>query len=465
MVGPITGHWPRTTDHFLNPIVEEIDAGPEALVALALGTPEARRPVALDSAQYEEPDARWLLVARDPFTVIEADDTDPLARLDEALARFATGDVADGPPVGMAVGALGYDLGRRYERLPSTAHADAPWPDASIALYDCVLAHDYQTRRTFAVSTGLPERGSEGERRARRRLGELLDELRATSAIERVPGARSETPVSNFSRETYADAVRRVQSHIAAGDVYQINLTQRFTARLGDLTPGELFLRLRARNPAAFGAFLAEPGRAIVSASPERFLRVRGRAAEMWPIKGTRPRGATPEEDERNAAELLASEKDRAENVMIVDLVRNDLGRVADYGSVVADEICRLRALPTVFHLVSRVSARLGEGATGCDLLRAAYPCGSITGAPKIRAMEIVEELEGVRRGLSMGAIGYASFDGRMDWNVAIRTVEAIDGVARFNVGGGVVADSDPDNEYEESLWKARAILECLAGG
>ena len=249
-----------------------------------------------------------------------------------------------------------------------------------------------------------------------------------------------------------------------AGDIYQVNLTQRFACAMDALEPFELFLRLRERNPAAFGAYLAEPGRHVVSASPERFLRVDGRRAEMWPIKGTRPRGADAESDARLAAELLASAKDHAENVMIVDLVRNDLGRVAEYGSVRADEICALRKLPTVFHLVSRVSGELRRGATGCDALRAAFPCGSITGAPKIRAMEIIEELEGVRRGLSMGAIGYATFDGRMDWSVAIRTVEIGDGTARFNVGGGIVADSDPDGEYDESLWKARAILDALGG-
>ena len=184
----------------------------------------------------------------------------------------------------------------------------------------------------------------------------------------------------------------------------------------------------------------------------------------MWPIKGTRPRGTTEPEDLRYATELVESEKDRAENVMIVDLVRNDLGRVAEFGSVAVDEICRLRALPTVFHLVSRVSARLRDDATVCDALRAAFPCGSITGAPKIRAMEIVEELEGVRRGLSMGAIGYIGFDGSADWSVAIRTAEIVDGVARFNVGGGIVADSEPDMEYEETLWKGRAILDALGG-
>jgi para-aminobenzoate synthetase component 1 len=278
----------------------------------------------------------------------------------------------------------------------------------------------------------------------------------------RAAGGAAGRPVSNFTAAAYAEAVRRAQEYIAAGEVYQVNLTQRFAAPLAGLAPEEIFLRLRARNPAAFSSFLAVPGRTVVSTSPERFLRVRGRTAEMWPIKGTRPRGATAAEDARLAAELAASEKDRAENLMIVDLVRNDLGRVAEFGGVRVDELFEVRAYPTVLHMVSRVSASLRAGVGVADLVRAAFPCGSITGAPKIRAMEIIEELEGVRRGVSMGAIGYAAFDGPADWSVAIRTMEAAGDVARFNVGGGVVADSDPAGEYEESMWKARAILEVL---
>ena len=268
----------------------------------------------------------------------------------------------------------------------------------------------------------------------------------------------------SISRAGYGAAFDSVEDYIEAGDIYQANLTQRFSVSMGDLAAAEVFLRLRERNPAAHGALLMEPARTIVSASPERFLRVRGRDAEMWPIKGTRPRGESVEDDERLAAELVESVKDRAENLMIVDLVRNDLGRVAEFGSVVVDELFGHRRLPTVHHLVSRVSARLREDARGCDVLRAAFPCGSITGAPKIRAMEIIEEVEGVRRGMSMGAIGYCGFDGRMDWSVAIRTMDVVGGVARFNVGGGVVADSDPGEEYEESMWKARALLEALRG-
>jgi para-aminobenzoate synthetase component 1 len=439
-------------------IVEELVASPEDLAALALSLPAERRPFLLDSCGADAPDARLLIAGWDPFAALGGAG-DPLDHLAAALARYRM-PRAEGYPAGAAVGALAYDLGRRYERLPSTAPADAPWADASLALYDVLLIHDYAANRSLLVSTGLPEAGP---RRARRAAGRAR-EARGMLGRARAPrgGGVAGRPVSNFDRDAYVAAVRRAQEYIAAGDIYQVNLTQRFTARLGDLGAPQLFWRLRERNPAAFAAYLAEPGRAVVSTSPERFLLVEGRRAEMCPIKGTRPRGATPEEDARLAAELAASEKDRAENLMIVDLIRNDLGRVAEYGSVRVDELFGVRALPTVFHMVSRVSGVLRQGAGGCDLLRAAFPCGSITGAPKIRAMEIIEEIEGVRRGVPMGAIGYASFDGRMDWNVAIRTLEIAGGVARFNVGGGVVADSDPAGEYEESLWKARAILDAL---
>jgi para-aminobenzoate synthetase component I len=447
-------------DHRSRPLVEPLDADPEDLIALAQTLPARRRPVVLDSCGNLPPDARLLVVAFDPFATIGGAD-DPLEELAKALDAYPIGPTSHGFPAGAAIGALAYDLGRRYERLPSTARVDDPAPDAFVALYDALLVHDYAAARSWIVSTGLPARAADRERRARTRTAELREALRRAPRVQASDRA-ARPPVSNFTPATYASAVRRVQEYIAAGDVYQVNLTQRFTASLEGLEPEDVFLRLRRRNPASYSALVKTPERTIVSTSPERFLRVTNGRAEMWPIKGTRPRGATRLEDERLAEELATSAKDRAENLMIVDLVRNDLGRVARFGTVRVDELFGVRTYPTVLHLVSRVSAELREGTSVCDLLRAAFPCGSITGAPKIRAMEIIEELEGVRRGVSMGAIGYTSFDGSSDWSVAIRTMEVANGIARFNVGGGVVADSDPDLEYEESMWKARAILEAL---
>jgi aminodeoxychorismate synthase component I len=273
---------------------------------------------------------------------------------------------------------------------------------------------------------------------------------------------------SNFTRDEYLAKVHLIKEHIAAGNIYQANLTQQLTCSLtAESRPEDVFLRLRRDYPAPFAAFLRRREDVVISASPERFLRVgavdEARHVEAWPIKGTRPRGRTADEDAGLRAELLASEKDRAENVMIVDLLRNDLGRVCRYGSVEVVELCALEEHPTLFHLVSKVRGVLRAEVTAGALLRAAFPCGSITGAPKIRAMEIIAEVETRPRGLSMGAIGYFSFTGALDLNVAIRTMTLSGRAAVFNVGGGIVADSCPSLEYEESLIKARALL-CALG-
>lgn len=270
-----------------------------------------------------------------------------------------------------------------------------------------------------------------------------------------------------MTREQYLSAVRRIKEHIGAGDIYQANLTQQFSCELArGARPESVFLRLRRDHPASFAAFIRRREDAVISASPERFLRVGWsegeRAVESWPIKGTRPRGASAEEDRALRAELLGSEKERAENVMIVDLLRNDLGRVCRYGSVRVAELCAVEEHPTLFHLVSKVKGILRQEVTAGTLLRAAFPCGSITGAPKIRAMQIIDELETERRGLSMGALGYFGFDGALDLNVAIRTMTLKGRRVRFNVGGGVVTDSEPEREYDESLLKARALFNAL---
>ncbi|MDP3061985.1 MAG: aminodeoxychorismate synthase component I [Chloroflexota bacterium] len=266
---------------------------------------------------------------------------------------------------------------------------------------------------------------------------------------------------SNFTRQEYLRAVQRVRQYIIAGDIFQANLSQRFVADL-PVAPYELFRRLRWVNPAPFAAYLGFDGVTVASASPERFLRVRGDRVETRPIKGTRPRGKTPQEDEALATELLASEKDRAENVMIVDLERNDLGRVCRFGTVKVTELCALERFPTVLHLTSTVEGQLRPGATRIDLLKATFPGGSITGAPKVRAMEIIEELEPTRRSVYTGSIGYMSFGGEMDLNIAIRTLLMVDGRAYFQVGGGIVYDSNPEAEYQETLDKARGLVQAL---
>lgn len=369
----------------------------------------------------------------------------------------------DGAPpfVGGAVGAFGYELRCHVERLPCRSCDDLGLPDLLLGFYDTFLAFDHRAGQLLLCTTE-PD-GQEAQRyrtlaEGWRRGAPPLNGRRSGAECYTV----SSFPLrANFTRPAYLRAVRRVLEYIAAGDCYQVNLSQRFSApHLA--SPFALYERLRQQTPAPFAAYLDWGDLAILSASPERFLRIAGRQVQTRPIKGTRPRGRTPAEDERLAAELLASEKDRAELVMIVDLERNDLGRVCDYGSVRVPELMRLEAHPTVFHLVSTVTGQLRPEVGPVECLRACFPGGSITGAPKIRAMEIIEELEPTHRGFYTGAIGYLGWDGHADLNIAIRTLIVAGGEAHFQVGGGIVADSDPDAEYEETLHKGRALMRAL---
>jgi len=334
---------------------------------------------------------------------------------------------------GAAVGYLGYGLRRHIERLPDSVVDDLRIPDCHLAFYNRVHPFDPRPLLPPAPAPGLPPQ---------------LDELRSTS-----------------TRQAYEDAVRRALAYIQAGDIYQVNLSQRFQAPCGR-DPFDTYLCLRAQSPAPFAAYLRYPDFAVLSSSPERFLhyRTRDRLIETRPIKGTRPRGLDPQADRALAKELLAGVKDRAENVMIVDLERNDLGKVATVGSVVVTGLYELETYATVHHLTSTVQARLRADRDIIDLLRATFPGGSITGAPKIRAMQIIDELEPVARGVYTGAIGYIGFDGSTDLNVAIRTMIIKDSIASFHVGGGIVADSDPAWEYEETLHKGAAMVRVLVG-
>jgi len=310
--------------------------------------------------------------------------------------------------------------------------------------------------------------------RAHRRLDQMTRRLegRATEpgAVPRLAHARAR---STFDRAGYLAAVECVQEHIRRGDIFQANLSQRWTVPVDvaaappTTLPLALFESLARRSPAPFAGFIGAGDHAVVSASPERFLELRGRRVETRPIKGTRPRGSSPAEDARLARELETSDKDRAENVMIVDVLRNDLGRVCETGSVATTGLCELEAFPQVFHLTSTVTGILRPGLDALDLLNAAFPGGSITGAPKIRAMEILDALEPVRRHLYTGSLGYVDWRGDADWNIAIRTALITSGAIYFAAGGGITADSDPEAEYLETLHKAegmRLALEELLG-
>lgn len=461
-----------------------------ALLRLAPG----RRAQILDSggARGDGDEARFLIAGFEPFETIEArrdellierrgetsarvEHGSLLSLLDERLARYRvvrqeTHDALQLPVAGGAcIASFSYDLAREFQRLRSVAPAnlDAPRdPDAALAFYDTLVVHDYARHVTYLTSIA----GDETLARARHALEEAhrakgFDEAEADGDDERLKTTAS----SNFTRGEYAAAVRRIKRHIYAGDIYQANLTQQFTCPLAEGDTAErVFLRLRHAHPASFAAFLRRREDTVISASPERFLRVApderdgARRVEAWPIKGTRARGETAAEDARLERELRQSAKDAAENVMIVDLLRNDLGRVCRYGTIEVGALCEVQEHPTLFHLVSKVRGFLRAEVSAGELLRATYPCGSITGAPKLRAMEIIDDCERAPRGLSMGALGYFSFDGRIDLSVAIRTLTLRGRLARFNVGGGIVAESDPEAEYLESLVKARALLGAL---
>jgi para-aminobenzoate synthetase component 1 len=343
--------------------------------------------------------------------------------------------------VGAAIGYFGYDLKNVVERLPSNALDDLGLPRCWFGFYDNLLVFDHGARQLFEV--GLNRRASH-IRSERPALAPHHADLR-----------------SNFTRDSYRATVPRAKQYIAAGDVYQVNLSQRFQCGV-DASAPEVYLALRESNPAPYSAYLDIGDAQILSTSPECFLNIRDRHVITRPIKGTRPRGAAPQEDARIAAELLASPKDNAELVMITDLERNDLGRVCEFGSVRVSELVRVETYATVHHLVSTVEGTLRGDVSHVDCVRACFPGGSITGAPKIRAMEIIDELELHARGVYTGAIGFLGFDGLTHLNIAIRTVVYQNSRLTFHAGGGIVADSEPDAEYDETFAKAKGILNAI---
>jgi len=414
--------------------------------------------------------ARWSFFGADPFAVFAGSDDDEARTLWRALVARTAEDagVIPAPFAGGVVGYWAYDFGRRLERLPERATDDLGLPLVLLGFYDVVGAIDHATGQAWLISSGLPLEGGLRGERARERLARFAAVLSEPGTPLAPAPRRADTlhARSTFTPEAYRAAVERVKDAIRAGDIFQANLSQRWSVPVEGAEPTALALALAgslaARSPAPHAAFLGAPGHAVASASPERFLELRGRRVETRPIKGTRPRGDDPGHDARLRDELLASPKDRAENVMIVDVLRNDLGRVCRTGSVAVEALCELEAFPQVFHLTSTVTGELGEGRDAFDLLHACFPGGSITGAPKIRAMEIIEALEPVRRHLYTGAIGYLDWRGDADWSIAIRTATVTPTAVHLAAGGGITADSDADAEYHETLHKAEGLRLAL---
>ncbi|NEU11257.1 aminodeoxychorismate synthase component I [Methylobacterium sp. BTF04] len=431
----------------------------------------------LDSAMHHKTLGRTSTLAVDPFARFRYRDGRAtldgrpvpgtgLEALRACLAPYRMAPDADLPAfAGGAIGYFAYDLGARLERVAAPARRAGLCDDIAFNLYDTILTIDHETGRCLLIATGFPE--TESGAREKRATARLAHFARLLEGARPTPEPTAQGPLawhSNFTRAGYEAAVERVRDYIRAGDIYQANISQRFTADLAEgFDAFALYRRLRATNPATFGAYLAFDGLRIASSSPERFLKLAGRAIETRPIKGTVRRVANPEADTRLGEALQADLKERAENIMIVDLLRNDLSRICEPHSVQVPVLCGLESYASVHHLVSVVTGTLKADMDAIDLIAATFPGGSITGAPKLRAMDIITQIEGDARELYCGAIGAIGFDGSLDTSIAIRTVFMDDRIAVLQAGGGITLLSEPGPEYEETLTKAARVFEAFA--
>jgi para-aminobenzoate synthetase component 1 len=429
--------------------------------------------VYLDSGQPMGEYGRYDILAADPFVTLVATDTrteisdlsgvrssadDPFLLLKQVLAEYAPA-VSDLPFCGGAIGYFSYDLARRLEQLPNLAVDAEHIPQMMVGVYDWAVVVDHRLQRTWLVSSGFDNK-THAQWPALCSMFELTDAEPATSENEfKVVGETA----ANMDLPAYTKAFNEIKRYLDEGDCYQVNLAQRFSA-CAEGDAWEAYRHLRQISPAPFMAYMNYPAAdlQVLSASPERFLQVSGKHVETRPIKGTRPRSDDAVQDMVNAQELRNSAKDQAENLMIVDLLRNDISKSCVLGSVQAKNLFALESFANVHHLVSTITGELAQDKTALDLLRDCFPGGSITGAPKLRAMEIIEELEPQRRGIYCGAIGYIGFDGNMDTSIAIRTAVYYGNEIRFWAGGGIVADSEMQKEYGETWDKASSMLALM---
>ena len=426
----------------------------------------------LESQKDPEKLGRYTFIMSEPFLVLKAKGNkiiieergttsevsgNPLEILEKYMNRYKIENNTELPFVGGAVGYLGYDLCHHVENLPNTVEDDVNIPDMFFGFYDGIIIIDHLEDKKYISALGI-----DGD--ASKKI-ELIEEKLNDKVKQEVVKKYSNNEVEfncNMTKDYYLNSIKRVKDYIYSGDIYQINFTQRFDCKLNK-SPLDLYNRLRETNPAPFASYFNFGEGEVVSCSPERFISLKKGVLEARPIKGTIARGRTEEEDKRNKEILVKSEKDRSELLMIVDLERNDLGRVSEVGSVEVTELFHIEEYATVFQQVSTIRSRLRKDVGLAELLKATFPGGSITGAPKIRAMEVIDELETTSRNLYTGSIGYIGFDGDLDLNIVIRTVVCKDDTAYFQVGGGIVWDSDPESEYEESVLKGRALKEALA--
>lgn len=423
----------------------------DELVGKLLGISLKQNINLLDSCGVRHLDSHLLICGVNPLETVELSDLNASQTLAFFYQRLTDKKT-------FAIFSIAYDFGLKLENIKPQKKTDVQTePDIYMSIYDCLIIHDYDKNETFLI--GNPKRF------------DGLEKLLENSQTPEFSKIDKSIVRSNLLRDEYLFLIEQIKEFIRRGDTYQTNLTHRLSAELTEKTaPQQIFHLLRKDHPAPFAAFLQRTDSTVISASPERFLRIERGKISTSPIKGTRPRGKNASDDLQLKRELQASEKDRAENVMIVDLLRNDLGRICEFGSVKVEKLCDLEEHPTLFHLVSTVSGKLRRNVNFADVIRAVFPCGSITGAPKIRTMQIIENLENTNRGLSMGAIGckIPDLEGNgesiIDLSVAIRTMTIKNRRAIFNVGGGIVIDSVPENEYEETLTKAKALLNAING-
>ncbi len=432
-----------------------------------------------DSAQQMEDTNRYSYIGVDPFEKIVIKNKkllsngdaveQPFQYLKQVMNKYKL-DHKPGYPLfqGGALGFFSYDLCHYLEEVNYPKHADEnPYPDLAIGLYDIIIAVDHVEKKSELVSTGFPEIEPEKRlARAQKRINEYLQKLLNKASNEKALTSPGKVELrSPFDKKTYANIVKKAQNYILEGDIFEVNLSHRFTAKIDAARTDkyQLYCRMREHNPSPFSAYLNFDEYQILSASPERFILLNGDQVSTRPIKGTAPRHNDPLEDQRIAKALQNSEKDRSENIIIVDLMRNDLSKICLTESIEVKKLCGLESYPSVHHLVSVVQGQLTPESDAFDLLEASFPGGSITGAPKIRSMQIIYELEPTARGPYCGSVGFIGFDGSMDTSIIIRTLLSYGDHISYQAGGAVVMDSSPEGEYIETLTKSAAIQSTLA--
>lgn len=439
----------------------------------------ARQPwaILLDSAQISDDKGRYSFIALDPFQTLCSKDNkiilnektilgNPFLVLQAELKKYIVTSSVDLPPFqGGVAGYFAYELSQHLEPKVQLKRNEQDTWDMMLGFYDCVIAFDQQLKKAWIIATGMPElEFASRKTRAQQRTQFLLSKLLNASSTEAAKKKNNAVNIEcNLSDAMYQSIVKKIIDYIYAGDVYQVNVAQRFTAKIDhDYDVFALYQQIRKINPAPYAAYFNFPNHVLASVSPEQFLRVRNRCVTTKPIKGTRPRGQNKEQDLANIKALLESNKDQAENLMIVDLLRNDLAKVCQHHSIQVTELAHLETHPTVHHLVSTIKGQLRDDCDLIDLIQATFPGGSITGAPKIRAMEIIAELEPNARGAYCGSMGYIGFDGGMDTAIVIRSLIITPDQISFHAGAGIVADSSPAAEYAETWDKARALYNAL---